>query len=45
MPRNWREEGGEEDRECDGRTVLREIWNEWEENGEQQQKIEGTGYC
>ena len=30
-------------RECDGRTALREIWKEWEENGEQQQKIEGVG--
>ena len=29
-----------EDRDCDGRTVLREIWKEWEEYGEQQQKIE-----
>ena len=35
--------GGEEDRECDGRTALREICKEWEENGEQQQKIEGVG--
>ena len=24
--------GGEEDRECDGRTALREILKEWEEN-------------
>ena len=40
MPRMWRETGGEEDRECDGRTVLREIWKEWEENGEQQQNTE-----
>ena len=31
--------GGKEDRECDGRTALREIWKEWEENGEQQQQI------
>ena len=30
--------GGEEDRECDGRTALREIWKAWEENGEQQLK-------
>ncbi len=28
--------GGEEDRECDGRTALREKWKELEENGEQQ---------
>ena len=28
---------GEEGEECDGRTALREIWKEWEENGEQQQ--------
>ena len=42
MPRKWREGGGEEDRECDGRTAVREIWEEWEENGGQQQKIEGT---
>ena len=32
--------GGEEDGECDGRTALREIRTEWEEKGEQQQKIE-----
>ena len=32
MP-GWRGKGGEEDRECDGRTALREIWREWEENG------------
>ena len=37
--------GGEEDQECDGRTVLREIWKEWEENGDQQRKIEGVGDC
>ena len=24
MPRDWREEGGGEDRDCDGRTVRRE---------------------
>ena len=36
--------GGEKDGECDGRTVLREMWKEWEENGEQQQKI-GVGDC
>ena len=35
--------GGKEDRECDGRTVLREIWKEWEENGEQQQQFELVG--
>ena len=35
--------GGEEDRECDGRTALREIWKEWEDNEEQQQMIEGDG--
>ena len=34
--------GGEEDRECDGRTALREIWKEWEENEKQQQNI-GVG--
>ena len=43
MPRKWREKGGEEDQECDGRTALREIYKEWEEDGEQQQKIEGVG--
>ena len=37
--------GGEEDRDCDGKTALREIWKEWEENGEQQQNIEGVGEC
>ena len=38
MPKNWslwREKGFEEDRECDSRTALREIWKEWEENAEQ----------
>ena len=34
MPWKWSGKGGEEDRECDGRTALREIWKEWEENGE-----------
>ena len=29
-------------RECDGRTALSETWKEWEENGEQQQHIEGV---
>ena len=43
MLRKWRGKGGEEDQECDGRTGLREIWKEWEENGEQQQKTEGVG--
>ena len=41
--RNWKEKGGEEDQECDGR--MGEILKEWEENGEQQQKIEGLGDC
>ena len=27
--------GGEEDRECHGKTALRKIWKELEENGEQ----------
>ena len=31
------------DRECDRRTALSNIWKEWEENGEEQQKIEGVG--
>ena len=43
MPRKWRGKGGEEDREWDERTALRGIWEEWEENGEQQQKTEGVG--
>ena len=34
--------GGEEDREYDGRSALREVWKEWEENGEQQQKTDGV---
>ena len=34
---------GEEDRECDGRTALRDGWKEWEENGAQHQKIQGVG--
>ena len=43
MPRKWREKGDEEERECDRRTALREIWKEWEENGEQQLKIKMVG--
>ena len=31
------------DRESDRRTALSNIWKEWEENGEEQQKIEGVG--
>ena len=38
----WRRKGGKEDQECDGRTALRGIWAEWEENGEQRQTIEGV---
>ena len=33
MPRKLRGKDGEEDRECNGRTALRETWIEWEENG------------
>ena len=35
--------GHEEDHERKGTTALREIWKEWEENGEQQQQIDGCG--
>ena len=35
MLRKWRGNGGEEDRNCDGRTALRRIWKEWVGNGEQ----------
>ena len=31
MPRKWTGKGGEENRECDETTALREIWKEWEE--------------
>ena len=41
----WREKGGAEDRECDGRTVIREIWKVWDENVEQQQQIEENKDC
>jgi len=37
--------GDEEDRRSVGRTALREIWKEWGENEEQQQKIEDVGDC
>ena len=40
MPRKGRGKGGEEDRDSDGKTALREIWKDWEENGEQQQGYE-----
>ena len=39
MSKWLREKGGVEDQECDGRTVLREIWKEWEEYGEQQHQM------
>ena len=45
MPRKGRERGDEEGREGDGRRALKDIWEEWEENGEQQQKTEGVGDC
>ena len=40
LPRKWKGKGVEEERECDGRTV-KTTCKEWEENGEQQQKIVG----
>jgi len=30
--------GGEEDRDCDGRAALREIYKDWADNEEQQQE-------
>ena len=30
--------GGEEDRDCDGRAALRDIYKEWDDNEEQQQE-------
>ena len=45
MPSKWRVKGGEEHLKCDGRTVLRDTWKEWKENGEQQENIEGAGDC
>lgn len=35
--------GGEEDRDCDGRTVYIETWRVWERSGEREEKIEGNG--
>ena len=35
--KNW-QMPRKEDRKCDGRTALREMRKEWEENGEQQQE-------
>jgi len=43
MSRKGRQKEGKEDREYDGKTALREIWKEWEENGEHQQEIQGVG--
>jgi len=37
--------GSEEDRGCDERTALRDIWKECEERGEQEQELGGVGYC
>ena len=45
MPRLWKERGGEENRDCDGRTALTEPWKEWKKNGNQEQIIEGIGQC
>jgi len=39
MPRKSRGKGGEEGPDCDGRTALREIWKEWEENGEDRRSL------
>ena len=36
---------GDEDRNYDGMTALRETWNEWEKNGEKEQRAEGIGDC
>ena len=33
-PRKWTGKADKENRECDGRTVLRNIWNEWVEHGD-----------
>ena len=38
MPTTWRGKGGDEDRECQQRTASRQFWENWEENGEQQQQ-------
>jgi len=43
MPREWKEKEGEEDRDCDGRTALRDALKDWNENVEPQEKIEGIG--
>ena len=43
MLRKWRDTEGEEDRECDRRTSLRELWKDWEQIGEQQQQLNGIG--
>ena len=40
MPRKWRGKGGEEHRNCDGMTALRDTWKEWEKNGEKMQQKE-----
>jgi len=40
MSMQWRGKGGDEGRECDGKTILSEIWKEWEKTGELKQKIE-----
>ena len=45
MPTKWRGKGREEDRECDWKPELREVWKEWENKGEQQRKTEGVGDC
>ena len=46
MPRKWKKQGGEEDRECDERTTaLSDSWKDWEENRTQQQNIEVVGHC
>ena len=47
ISRKWRRKGGVKDHDCDGRSSLNEIWEEWEKNknGEHLQEIEGFGNC
>ena len=41
----WSGKRDEDERNCDGRTALRESWKEREKIGEQEQNTKGTKEC
>jgi len=45
ISRKCRRKQGVEDSDCDGRSALRKIWEEYDKNRETLQVIEGFGNC